>query len=174
MFVSPLFVTNHSLCRTLRSPGAAETVTLKLQRVKRLAKKAAWSPHLWFSVEWRLLHERRSLLGANRRRPRERLGGNYILVFLCYGASLIQYSQTHRGGRRAISKPGHFLALLPQTPRLRRVFQKFWQRLTSKSIYSIWEEEATLSFMFVFLDEMCLWGSFEMRFFSFVVCSLAG
>lgn len=64
------------------------------------------------SVEWRLLYERCSLLGANRLRPRERLGGNYILVFLCYGASLIQYSQTHWGSLRAISKPGHFLSPL--------------------------------------------------------------
>lgn len=100
-----------------------KTDTLKRQRAQRW-KKAAWLPQLWFSAEWLRLHEHCSLLGANRRGPRECLGGNYILVFLCYGASLIQYSQTHWGGQRAISKPGHFLALPPQTLWLQHAFLK--------------------------------------------------
>lgn len=66
-------------------------------------------------------------------RPGECLGGNYILVFLCYGASLIQYSQTHWGGQRAVSKPGHFLALpSPDTRRLQHVCLKFQVSLINK------------------------------------------
>lgn len=35
--------------------------------------------------------------------------------FLCYGASLIQYTQTHWGGQQALSKAGHFLVWSPKT-----------------------------------------------------------
>lgn len=87
--------------------------TLKRQCVWCFSKKAARSPQLWVSIEWRLLQERCALLGAKKRRHTERLGGNYILVFLCCGASLIQYSRTHWGGEQAISKPSHFLVLPP-------------------------------------------------------------
>lgn len=124
-------VIQHSICQTLHYScsyckkwiSGSETNSLnKVSMCVAFLQEAAPLPHLWFSIEWRLLHERCALLGAKRQRPKKCLGGNYILVFLCYAASLIQYSQTHWSRQRAKSKHGHFLSLAPQTLQLQHFF----------------------------------------------------
>lgn len=182
-FVFSSFVLNYTLYRTLK---LFFTVTKRLCHRNWHFEAPVCIVPLWessmvtalvVSVEWRLLYERCSLLGANRLRPRERLGGNYILVFLCYGASLIQYSQTHWGSLRAISKPGHFLSPLDTVAPawFSKVLRLPQSKETHRTDFKTISGGHAKLWVFICLGLillMCLWASLNLVFERLLSCLL--